>query len=653
VLATGWLVGLALFFTFRTPAWGKYDPIPTGIVPGIVYFLVAFVLLTLFRSASRMRAPGRWGLRAPVLALTLLFTAMAWTRFALAREVDALANPWPPRPERVGTISIDARTPAQRAEWGARVGAHVAVDRGHLVLPLHIPPEWPFPKDVELAVRELSASAFEVWARASDGTTACQLVQLTATSSAHRGEHPGCTVKDDIASALHFAAPARTGDATAVAPLGDEVHPVWLQFRADPARSGHGDNTDLGPDSMVAADGWQTALHGPIRASASVSGDLILIGGHGTGSLTALDVGSGAVRWIAREPNWIHHDPVTDGRTVVVGFGDNDGSFAGWAPSGVAAYDLETGARRWTVFDEGSVMTSPDIHDSVIVYGTGAGLLRQRLLRTGELLAEGTLPGFVTMAPPVVVGDTIVFGLDHGMVCALDINTLNRFWCHELPDLRMLGHAAPSIAGGAVTVSGAATVAAPSWAEFWALPRDLQWRLLKSALFPTKYEVYAGQVFLALDLHDGHQRWRSPLFARPRLVDGHTAGTAAVQDGIGVIVLPVADTVVAFDIETGAIRWTSGANKARGAPLILGDAVIIAGRNGVIEVRHLADGTLQCTMRRAVGWDRAGPTVASHLAVFSGLEGELEAIPTRDLLTCRVSDPHSDAPGSPPTHRAP
>jgi outer membrane protein assembly factor BamB len=635
--AAAWLIGLALFFAFHAPAWGKYDPLPTGVVPGVWYVVVALLMLALLRAASRMRPFGRWGIRASVLLLTLLFTAMAWTRFALAREVEALTNPWPPRPERVGTIGIDARTPAQRAEWGARVGAHVAVDRGHLVMPLHIPPEWPFPKDVELAVRELSASAFEIWARASDGTTACQLVHLTATSAADGGEHPRCSGQADIASALHYAAPARTGDAIAVAPLGDELHPAWLQFRADPARSGQGDNTDLGPDSM-AADGWHTALHGPIRASASVSGDLVLIGGHGTGSLTAMDVGSGAVRWIARTPNWIHHDPVTDGHTVVVGFGDNDGSFAGWAPSGVAAYDLETGARRWAAFDEGSVMTSPVIHDSVIIYGTGVGLLRQRRLRDGKLLVDERLPGSVTMAPPVAIGDTIVFGLDHGMACALDINTLDRLWCHEFPDLRMLGHAAPSITEGSVIVSGVATVTSPSWAEFRALPHDLQWRLLRSALFPGKYEVYAGQVFVALDLHDGHQRWRSPLFANPRLVDGHTAGTAAVQDGIGVIVLPIADTVVAFETATGAIRWTSGANKARGAPLVLDHDVVIAGRNGIVEVRHLTDGLPRCTLQRAIGWDRAGPALAGSLAIFAGLEGEIEAIPTRDLLHCPRPD---------------
>jgi outer membrane protein assembly factor BamB len=169
----------------------------------------------------------------------------------------------------------------------------------------------------------------------------------------------------------------------------------------------------------------------------------------------------------------------------------------------------------------------------------------------------------------------------------------------------------------------------------------LQAELLRALLFPAylDYRVarVAGQRLIGLSLRTGEVRWRSPLFAKRRAVDGHTAGTAALRDGVGVIVLPVADTVVAFDTETGAIRWTSGANQARGAPLILGDRVIIAGRNGVIEVRQLADGALRCTVRRAVGWDRAGPSVSGDLAIFANLDGEVEAIPTTALLGCSAT----------------
>lgn len=114
-------------------------------------------------------------------------------------------------------------------------------------------------------------------------------------------------------------------------------------------------------------------VDGPLRSSAIAVGDMVLIGSHGTGTLTAIDAPTGATRWVARVPNWIHQDPVTDGAIVVVSFGDNDASFQGRAPSGVAAFVLATGERLWTRFDESSVMTSAVMPDSTIVYATAIG----------------------------------------------------------------------------------------------------------------------------------------------------------------------------------------------------------------------------------------------------------------------------------------
>ncbi len=632
-LAAIWLLLLVLFFALRVPAWGKYDPLPTGVIPGVCYLGIAALLLLVLRRAGRSSLVTRWASHTAILLLMLLFTGMAWTRVELVREVNAAPNPWPPRPERIGTTNLDSLSPLQRAAWGARIGGHVALDRGRLVLPLTVPPEWPLPKDVEFAVRERGPQEFELWSRVSDGTAVCQSILLDANivvDSVARKQR--CSDAHRAPSDLYFATPPRIADAwpSVSAP---ETRPAWLQYRADPARTAR--REDTGGTQPIG--GWHTLLDGRIRASVSVAGDLVLVGGHGTGSLTALDRTSGVVRWIARVPNWVHQDPVTDGRIVLVGFGDNDGSFSGWAPSGVAAYDLATGARRWTAFDEGSVMTSPIIHDSVVIYGTGVGQLRQRSLASGALLIDRMLPGTVTMAPPVVVGDTVVFSLDHGMACALLIETLESLWCHEFPDIRKLGHASPTIANGRVFLSGVATVMSPSLAEFRELWHVLQWRLIRSALFPGKYEVYAGQVFLSLDLHDGHQIWRSKIFEHFRDVDGHTSGTATIEDSIAVIVLPVADTVVAFLPRSGATLWTASGHEARGPPLILDHQVIIAGRDGVIEIRDLVSGVLTCTVRRPIGWDRAGPVVSGGLVIFANLDGEIEAIPTSDLLGCTAA----------------
>lgn len=628
------LVVLAAFFTFRTPAWGKFDPLPTGPRAGLGYLAIALVAIALLAWLVRResRLPRILG-RLIVGAFAVLAVSMAVSRFRLWRGVERQVDPWPPRLDRLAAVDIDSLPSAARANWAARIASHAALDGGRPSLPIRVPADWPFPSDAQVATRWEDSTELEVWARVPDGTATCVPIllatNLRADSLARRAR---CAERTSAPEGLAFVAPVRSRPipAEAVA-MGDR--PAWPEYRADAARTDIVAGTTA--TDRAGNDGWQVAIDGPIRASASASGELLLVGAHRTGSLTALDARTGAVRWIARVPNWIHQDPVTDGTIVVVGFGDNLDAFAGRAPSGVAAYVLATGERLWTAFDQGSVMTSPVIAGDAIVYGTGAGLLRRRDLATGTLLAADTLPGTVTMAPPVLIGDTVVFSLDHGRACAILASTLERRWCGDLPDLRLMGHAAPAVYHDLVIVSGVATVLTPTLAEFRRMGRRLQWRLIRSVLFPGEYETYSGQVYAALDLHDGHLRWRSPLYAEPRLVVGHIAGTATIRDTTAVIVLPVSDTVVAFDPRTGARRWARPGHAARGPALILDDQVIVAGRDGVILSWALANGAARCRVERPVGFDRAGPTPVAGELVFLRLDGIVEAIRLADLAACR------------------
>jgi hypothetical protein len=61
----------------------------------------------------------------------------------------------------------------------------------------------------------------------------------------------------------------------------------------------------------------------------------------------------------------------------------------------------------------------------------------------------------------------------------------------------------------------------------------------------------------------------------------------------------------------------------------------VAGRDGETVLRDLVTGAERCTVRRARGYDRAGPLVAGGLAIFGDLDGVVEAIPVTDLLGCR------------------
>ncbi len=617
------VIAATAFLSSRAPVAGLYDLLPTGTSAAPIYLGIGMLLVLFIVMARRGR--GNFGAVSRVIALLLsaLFISAAGVRAVAARKDARAARHWPPRlADTVGT-NLEVLTRAQRAAWGARLAAHLATGVGARA-DASIPADWPFPADVQLGYERDAQGVLRVWSRASGGHAECVSIPRVLSRAPDPAQ---CEDLHTAPGSVSFTSPVRGADRVSSGEIL-VVGEAWRQYRATGARGG------IAARDASDTTGWRGTVDGPLRSSAIAVGDMVLIGSHGTGTLTAIDAPTGATRWVARVPNWIHQDPVTDGAIVVVSFGDNDASFQGRAPSGVAAFVLATGERLWTRFDESSVMTSAVMPDSTIVYATAIGWVRKRSVGTGKLLGEGMLPGAVVMAPPAAVGDTIVFGLDHDGACALLMSTLEQLWCRTVPHLRMMGHAAPAIGEGHVVLSGAGSTLTPTWTEFRALPFKLQWRLIRAALYPAANETPSGQAFVSLALRDGQIEWMSPLFANPRSVEGHIAGTAVLGAGEGVIVLPIADTVVSFDLENGAVRWTGSGHGARGPALVAGDRVVVAGREGVITVRDRATGAITCTIRRPVGFDRAGPTLAGGLLIFADLKGGVEAIPLAEVLSC-------------------
>jgi outer membrane protein assembly factor BamB len=618
------VVAATSFLALRAPVAGLYDVLPTGARAAPAYVAAGLLLVLLMVLAIR-RGRGVLGVMARLIVLLLgvFHVWVAGVRALAAREDARATRHWPPRlADTVGT-NLAVLSAPERAAWGVRVAAHLVTGVGAAADGV-VPDDWPFPVDVHLGYERDHQGVLRVWSRASDGHAEC--VSIPRLQSPAR-DRTRCEDVHTAPSSVAFSAPVRSPDGLVRSEL-PVVGAAWRQYRATGARAG------IAVRDTGSATGWRRQVDGPLRSSAIAVGDLVLIGSHGTGTLTAIDAASGTARWVARVPNWVHQDPVTDGAVVVVSFGDNDASFQGRAPSGVAAFALATGERLWTRFDESSVMTSAVMPDSTIVYSTAIGWVRKRSVLTGALIAERMLPGAVVMAPPAATGDTIVFSLDHDGACALLMSTLEPLWCRTVPHLRMMGHAAPAIGDGHVILSGAGSTRTPTWAEFRALPLALQWRLIVAAIRPAAIETPSGQVFVSLALRDGQVQWRSPLFANPRLVEGHIAGTAVLGRETGVIVLPVADTVVSFRLADGAVLWTGSGHGARGPALVTGDRVVVAGRDGTIVVRDVMTGAVTCRVTREVGWDRAGPVQSGSLLVFGDLKGGVEAIPERALRTC-------------------
>lgn len=603
-IASGVCAGAALVVLAALPR-GRLDyAMPMGAVAMAVYLIIGLTVLFVTVRGGRSRvvrsAAAAIGL---VLAGAAALGALQWHR----------ARIWPPRPEMSRFGQWNQLSNEERARWTVRIAAHAfSADSAPLLGDrLIVDPEWPVPPGARVAFVHREGGV-EVWAMV-DGSVDCIVIPSAAASSR-------CGVAPDAAL---YAEPVRVSREVGRA-LPRQAAGAWPQYRGDAGRTG------VVADTTGQRE-WTAKVAGPMRSTVSVAGGLVLAGTHDNGVLSAFRLGTGQAIWTVMVPNWIHQDAVSDGRVVLVGFGDNESSFDGGAPSGVAAYDLETGSHRWTAFEGSSVMTSPAIDGTGAVYATASGTVVRRSIRDGREEARAMLPGGVIMSPPALVGSTVVFTVDNHFVCALNAQDLVRRWCTAIRGVREIG-AAPTIAGARVLVTAGVLLRGTTWADLRDLDWSRRWSMVRGAFDWTAR--YAGQKLYALDIETGQVKWTSRLFQASRVVQGHNAGTPAISGETGVVVMPVADTIVGFDVRTGRTLWTAGARGGRGPPTIVGGQVVASGRDGVIEVRNLADGHIACEVTRTIGYDRSGPAVAGNVAVFGDLQGGIQAVSTRRLLGC-------------------
>lgn len=620
-----------------------------GGAVGIVFvtLLIARMLRGAPRALFRLGALG-------VVAL-LVFSVQS-------RRGNAVAYAWPPK--SVGDWAAIQRTmkPRERAEFGARVLMHrldwlrdangAAVPATHADS-LAIPASWLFPDSVTVAIERGAGDTVRVWAR-SDTAVRCAEVPQPAVShdAAHTLPTRGSNETQELVPcagrtappASAFVLPTRTADPVAATAMPPSIGAAWPQYRLDAAHTATvadmtpvptaGDETSKSVAQVdVASDSaWTSTIAGEVRSSASLVGDLVVVGTHGNGELAAFDRRTGALRWRRRLPNWVHQDPVSDGRVVVVGFGDNSNGFAGQSPSGVVAYAAGTGAPLWTVFDESSVMTSPIISGDALVYASATGRLRKRRLLDGTLVADSAMPGGVIMGPPAAVGDTAIVALDSHDVCAVLMSSFTRLWCRTFPHTILMGHYAPTVANGVVYAAGSVVFPGHSWSEFRLLPSATQFTALRSVLRPRFLPL--GQRLWALSLRDGSVLWAGPMHVDTKPIGGHPAGTAVVQGTHGIIMYPQQDTLAGFDTRTGVERWRMDGGGTRAALLLVDSLVIHAERDGTIVSRSVVTGKVHCSVKMPAGFDRAGPVRIGNTVVSVDRTGGVRTFPVSRLTHC-------------------
>jgi outer membrane protein assembly factor BamB len=287
--------------------------------------------------------------------------------------------------------------------------------------------------------------------------------------------------------------------------------------------------------------------------------------------LVALDVRDGRELWQAQVKNIAMSTPIVADNTVYVGTGKSgllDRNLlqkirfykkSVWGvPEGdeVVAFDLRTGARRWTYPTVGEDMPSALYDDGRLIFANGDWHAYALRADTGKPLWSTDVGGISTMANAVKAGRAVVVavcGRDSNSV-ALDAATGKIVWRSPY------GHcdATPAYADGKVFVSD-------------VLPGDtsLQKKTVVAALDARNGKplwVYRGQA---------QGLWSIVASDEVAVAGTYAAGTYYQAD-------PLQDQFIAFNANTGKMRWrfhTSG--PAKMSPVVDNGRVYIGDTAGL------------------------------------------------------------------------
>ncbi len=579
--------------------------------------------------------PGRGGTLVSRAARVIVFAALV---AGLKLEYDR----WPrntPVPDgrqenRLTDAWLRGLPPDFQLQWALRIAAQAISAHGSVDSVVEIPAEWPLPPNTRLAVSGRD-DAIVLTAVDSGGTRACRFMIFLRYSQAEplpdrhdpiRCDRTSASTPSDARSlAVRRVARLAAGDSSRAAPaLRDD----WPEYR----RAADHDGTELSSGGRMTPK-WRAIVDGEVRATPSVTDGRVLIGTHGAGALHAFDLRSGHLLWMRYVPNWIHQDAVSDGHTVLVGFADTENSQYGWTPAGVSAFSLATGALLWSAFEGNAVMTSPVIWRERAVYITSAGILKIRNLQTGVEIARLRLPGRTMMASPTLRGDTLVASLDDAEdVCAVRLDHLTILWCTPLPRGGMAGTSAPTVVGGRVYASAA--ILRPDDGPFGLSGEG--WHRLKYILGWVRASdwTFAAQRLWALDLATGKIVWQSPSYPAVRNPGGNISGTAIVDGGNALAVLPLAGKMVALDLNSGEERWAHETGQSRGPIAYSGSQLWLTLRDGHLQSVNATTGATGCSISTNAGFDRDGPAIADSTLYFGSVGGVMYAMPISMLAGC-------------------
>jgi len=598
---------------------GRFTHFPGG-GPGAIALASPAFLLAAWISVSA------WGARhAVVRGSTLGLAAVMIVRMYLPLGT---ASPPSYALEAMDAVGLLRDVAAAQEQYRLLHGRYAEDDRA-------LRPWLPATERTRLSLQAVAASGWR--GSITVGTSPCEIwvrdTTLRRTRDAPEGvprcggdrsrvrKHSKVSTILDTATAGLIASPVR-------APASG----VWNQHRGDGSRSG----ILPAPDDEQ-PHRWATTVGGELRAPAAAAGPDVIVAAHGNGELVVMDLPTGQRRFRIRVPNWVHHEPAITDAMIVVGFGNNEHSgghpeVLGSPPSGVAAYDRQTGMLRWRGATRGSVMSTPVVSDSVVAAVSSAEEVVAWRLSDGHPLWKTRLPGPSAMANPLLHGDTLIVTLERSQLCWLDIRTGTRIRCTHLDQALTgaittwgAGHASAALSEGVLTATflrrtSALDIGASALGLGEYFPKHEEEHMLVGLSSTTGKRLWSLSLGRGLSAH----------------VSGHIAGTPTLEGNRGFVVSPVTGAIVAFNVQTGHPLWRVHFRPARGSPSVVADAVLMATQDTTFMVLEAGTGAMRCTQKLPGLSDRAGLTIRGSTGILTLRNGVVLARPLHDWLRCEA-----------------
>lgn len=386
----------------------------------------------------------------------------------------------------------------------------------------------------------------------------------------------------------------------------------WHAFRLNPEL-----NAVVAPNSAFVAQ-WTFKTHGGISSSPTLSGDTLFVASN-DGSLYALDLRTGHLRWKYTAGNDLMTAPLVVQNTVIVGEGNNYGTnfypndylLLGTGSNSIIGVDKTTGKQQWRFFVPGSAMPTGAIINGGYVHHDASGMLFALGATDGKYRWREYLRSTATMAAANNFrGNTVVTAGDYpNDVIAFDGTNGKVIWRTHFSDQDASFDDCPPASDGRNI-----------YAMYLAHPADSKFGFVG-------YTTPGIEHAYALDGTTGRFLWDDALVrgtvpinnsATIPLVYGHTLY-------LGSAIVP---RIFAIETKTGKLRWQlhiSGTMK--GGLAAVNGVVYFGDDSGMLWALDSATGTVRGRKRMPDGFNVGSPIIVGETLIIGSKKGYVFAIP--------------------------